>query len=127
MAKAIGRREVYSGEVVRLYETEKNRPGHEAKKALAIVFDKPEAYIEYGVSLGREKAAGRPNSVASKRAGNAASPASILERMERDIEMLRRALGDNASTNDRPRKYQRRAPGGRRKSDKPNGADREVQ
>lgn len=50
MAKALSREKPFSGEVVRLYEEDKNRPGPQARRALAKVFEKDEAYIEFGES-----------------------------------------------------------------------------
>lgn len=41
-------RKAFSGEMVRLYEEGTNRPGKEARRALAQVFDRPESYIEFG-------------------------------------------------------------------------------
>lgn len=49
MAKAITRPKPFTGEVVRLYETGKNDPGADAIKALALVFKRPESYIQFGV------------------------------------------------------------------------------
>lgn len=48
MAKAIGRDTPFSGEVVRLYEKGTHKPGHDARTALAKVFKRTEAYIEFG-------------------------------------------------------------------------------
>lgn len=47
MGKAI-QREPFSGELIRLYEMDKNRPGKDAARALASVFSKSEQYIMYG-------------------------------------------------------------------------------
>lgn len=52
MAKAIGRNEPFSGEVIRLYEAEINSPGADARAALAKVFARSEAYIQFGVDSG---------------------------------------------------------------------------
>lgn len=48
MAKALGRKKPFSGELIRLYENHKNRPRGQARKALALVFGKSEEYIEFG-------------------------------------------------------------------------------
>lgn len=48
MAAAIGKKKPFSGELIRLYETGTNEPGNEARRALALVFGKTEAYIEFG-------------------------------------------------------------------------------
>lgn len=48
MAQALGRKNPFSGEVVRLYEDDQNRPGKDARRALSMVFEKSEAYIEFG-------------------------------------------------------------------------------
>jgi transcriptional regulator with XRE-family HTH domain len=53
MGRAIGR-EPFSGELIRLYETGANEPGNDARAALAKVFDKTEAYIEFGVLTGAQ-------------------------------------------------------------------------
>lgn len=49
MGAAIGAGE-FSGEAVRRYEIGKNRPGKDARRALAKVFGKTEQYIEWGAS-----------------------------------------------------------------------------
>lgn len=48
MAAAVGRAKPFSGEVIRLYEADKHKPGKAARKALAEVFKRDEAYIEFG-------------------------------------------------------------------------------
>jgi transcriptional regulator with XRE-family HTH domain len=48
LAAAAGRAKPYSGEAVRLYETDANLPGKPVRKALAVVFNIDESYIEYG-------------------------------------------------------------------------------
>lgn len=48
MAKALGRAKPFTGELIRLYETHKNRPGKPARKALAVLFGKSEQQIEFG-------------------------------------------------------------------------------
>lgn len=48
MASRIGRAKPFSGELLRLYEADKHRPGKAARKALALVFDRSETYIEFG-------------------------------------------------------------------------------
>lgn len=48
MAVALERKTPFSGELVRLYEIGKNAPGKDARRALAAVFDKTEAYMEFG-------------------------------------------------------------------------------
>lgn len=48
MAKAIGRPKPYTGEQIRRYEIDKDRPPPAARKALALVFDRSEQYIEFG-------------------------------------------------------------------------------
>lgn len=48
MSKAIGKKQAFSGEVIRLYESDKNKPGKDARRALAAVFGKSESYIEFG-------------------------------------------------------------------------------
>lgn len=48
MQKAVGRKEPFTGEAVRLYELDKTRPGDDARKALALVFNVSEQYIEFG-------------------------------------------------------------------------------
>lgn len=52
MAKAIARKKPFSGELIRLYEEGENEPGKEARRALAAVFGKDEAYIEFGQHAG---------------------------------------------------------------------------
>jgi hypothetical protein len=49
MAKAIGREEPFSGEAIRLYEKDANEPGSDATRALALVFERPESFIQFGV------------------------------------------------------------------------------
>lgn len=49
MAAAIGRQDPFTGETVRLYEEDANRPSVEARAALAKVFERSEIYIEFGV------------------------------------------------------------------------------
>lgn len=48
MAKAIGRKQPFSGEVVRLYEEGLNSPGKDARRALASALGRDEQYIEFG-------------------------------------------------------------------------------
>lgn len=48
MAQALKRDEPFTGEVIRLYETDKNRPGKDARLALALVFERTESFIEFG-------------------------------------------------------------------------------
>ncbi len=48
MAAALRRDKPFAGETVRLYEDGKNAPGKDARRALASVFDRTEAYIEFG-------------------------------------------------------------------------------
>lgn len=55
MAAAMGRAKPFSGEVVRLYETDGNAPGKDARKALAAVFERDEAYIMFGGSPNRAR------------------------------------------------------------------------
>lgn len=50
MATAIGKPKPFSGEMIRLYEQGENRPGVEARTALAKVFGKTDAYIEFGIT-----------------------------------------------------------------------------
>jgi len=50
MAKAIDRKKPFTGELIRLYETGKNTPRGDARRALAIVFGREEVYIEFGSS-----------------------------------------------------------------------------
>lgn len=57
MALALQRKKPFSGEVVRLYEEDENRPGKEARRALALVFQRSESYLEFGDSPQRHKAA----------------------------------------------------------------------
>ena len=47
MGAAINR-DAFSGEAIRRYELGLDRPGADALSALAKIFDKTEAYIEYG-------------------------------------------------------------------------------
>jgi transcriptional regulator with XRE-family HTH domain len=54
MAKAIGRKSAFTGELIRLYEQGKNRPRSEARRALSEVFGKGEQYIEFGESGAHE-------------------------------------------------------------------------
>lgn len=60
MATAIGRPEAFTGELIRLYENGKNRPAVEARTALARVFGRSEAYIEFGVDQGASVARQEP-------------------------------------------------------------------
>jgi transcriptional regulator with XRE-family HTH domain len=59
MGKAINRRNPdgsprpFSGEALRLYEADENEPGKDALKALALVFQKSEPYIQFGMSGNR--------------------------------------------------------------------------
>lgn len=48
MATVIGRDKPFTGELVRLYEEGKNRPGADARMALALVFNLTESEIEFG-------------------------------------------------------------------------------
>lgn len=48
MSKAIGKKTAFSGEVIRLYEGDKNEPGKAALRALAAAFGKSEPYILFG-------------------------------------------------------------------------------
>jgi hypothetical protein len=48
MAKAVSKKKPFSGELIRLYETDTNRPSPDARRALAKVFDRTEQYIEFG-------------------------------------------------------------------------------
>lgn len=57
MAKAIGRAKPYTGEQVRLYEIDKNKPPPEARRALALVFGKNEPYIEFGDTSQKQRVA----------------------------------------------------------------------
>lgn len=50
MAAALKRDKPFSGEAVRLYEEDKNDPGREARRALALVFGRSESFIEFGDS-----------------------------------------------------------------------------
>lgn len=50
MAAAIDRKKPFTGELIRLYELDENRPPPDARRALAKVFDKTESYIEFGDS-----------------------------------------------------------------------------
>lgn len=50
MAKAVQREKPFTGEVIRLYEEDKHKPGKAARTALAAVFDRDEFYIEFGES-----------------------------------------------------------------------------
>lgn len=50
MAQALKRAKPFSGEVVRLYEEGENSPGKDARRALAAVFERTEAYMEFGDS-----------------------------------------------------------------------------
>lgn len=50
MAKAVGRKKAFTGELIRLYEIGKNRPKGDARLALSKVFGKSEAFIEFGES-----------------------------------------------------------------------------
>lgn len=52
MAAALGRKKPFSGELIRLYEEDINRPSVEARQALAKVFSKAEQYIEFGSAPG---------------------------------------------------------------------------
>jgi transcriptional regulator with XRE-family HTH domain len=45
-----GRSKPFSGEVIRLYEEDINRPGKDARQALSRVFERSEAYIEFGAT-----------------------------------------------------------------------------
>lgn len=48
MGTAIGRKTPFSGEVVRLYEENVNRPSPKARSALAKVFGVSEQFVEFG-------------------------------------------------------------------------------
>lgn len=48
MMFVIERKKPFSGEMVRLYEEGENRPGADARKALALVFNLSESEIEFG-------------------------------------------------------------------------------
>jgi len=48
MAKAIDRPKAFTGELIRKYEADENEPGNDARQALAAVFHKTPAYIEFG-------------------------------------------------------------------------------
>lgn len=48
MAEAIKREKPFSGELIRLYEEDMNKPGDDARLALAKVFERPEVYVEFG-------------------------------------------------------------------------------
>lgn len=50
MAQVIDRATPFSGEVIRLYEEDINEPGADARRALALVFDRSEMYIEFGAT-----------------------------------------------------------------------------
>lgn len=51
MATAIARGEPFSGELIRLYEEDENRPSLDARAALGKVFERSEIYIEFGVMV----------------------------------------------------------------------------
>lgn len=47
MGVALGRKH-YAGEMIRLYEEGENRPGKDARRGLALAFEREESYIEFG-------------------------------------------------------------------------------
>ena len=57
MADAIRRAKPYTGEQIRRYETDVDRPPPDARRALARVFSKSEAFMEFGEAHERAHAA----------------------------------------------------------------------
>lgn len=56
MAKAINKKNAFSGELIRLYEEDINRPSPETRGALAKVFERSEVYMEFGITPGEPTA-----------------------------------------------------------------------
>lgn len=60
MAQSLKRDKPFTGEVIRLYEENTNRPGKDARRALAMVFDRTETYIEFGDTVQQKLEAREP-------------------------------------------------------------------
>lgn len=73
MASALKRPKPFSGEVVRLYEEDQNRPGKEARRALALALGVEESYIEFGT--------GQTHKAEQRAASYAIAPQSAAEEM----------------------------------------------
>lgn len=101
MARAVEREKPFSGEVIRLYEEGKNRPGANARKALALVFNLSEAQIEFGKQDVARQPAAEYRSV-SERALDVArrfdqlSPA-CQEHVSHQIDLLKDTLASNGA------------------------------
>lgn len=101
MAEAIKREKPFSGELIRLYEEDTNKPGDDARLALAKVFDRPEVYLEFGAMTEATRLE-QPAAAygLSKEALEVAKGFDLLspdcqEHVQRQVELLRMADTSN--------------------------------
>lgn len=98
-----------SGEMVRLYEEDKNRPGVDARKALAAVFNLSEAYIEFGKQDVARQSAAEYRTVSEwaldvARRFDDLSP-DCQEHVSHQIDLLKTAAAANGGARDRAAKH----------------------